>query len=80
VFPVIYSMVVPIVLLDLSMSLYRAACFPLYRISKVDRSQFVAIDRHRLAYLNISEKLNCTYCGYANGVLAYAREIAARTA
>jgi hypothetical protein len=32
-----------------------------------------------LSYLNALEKLNCVYCGYANGTLAYAREIAART-
>jgi hypothetical protein len=25
------------------------------------------------------EKLNCTYCAYANGLLAYAAEITART-
>lgn len=36
------------------------------------------IDRHKLAYLRI-EKLNCAYCGYANGVFAYVREIAGRT-
>ena len=77
--PVIYLMALPIALLDLSFSFYQLVCFRLYRISKVDRSRFVAIDRHRLAYLNHIEKLNCVYCGYANGVLAYAREIAART-
>ena len=32
-----------------------------------------------LAAPNAIEKLNCVYCGYANGVFAYAREIAART-
>lgn len=37
------------------------------------------VDRHRLAYLNIIEKFNCAYCGYASGVLSYAREIASRT-
>jgi hypothetical protein len=37
------------------------------------------IDRHSLSYLNSIEKLNCIYCGYAGGVFAYAREIAART-
>ena len=77
--PVIYSMIVPIALLDLSLSLYQLICFPLYGVSKVERSRFIALDRHRLAYLNLIEKLNCDYCGYANGVLAYAREIAART-
>ena len=38
-----------------------------------------SIDRHRLAYLNGLEKLNCLYCSYANGVIAYVRDIAART-
>ena len=37
------------------------------------------VDRYRLGYLNIFERLNCAYCGYANGVIAYAREITART-
>ena len=36
-------------------------------------------DRHRLAYLNGIEKLNCAYCSYANGVVSYVREVAART-
>ena len=31
------------------------------------------------AYLNALEKLNCAYCSYANGLIAYVREIAART-
>lgn len=29
--------------------------------------------------MNSLEKLNCVYCGYANGLLAYATEITART-
>ncbi len=37
------------------------------------------IDRHKLAYLSPLQKLNCVYCGYANGVLGFAREVAART-
>jgi hypothetical protein len=37
------------------------------------------VDRHRLAYLNTIEKLNCVYCGYGNGVIAYAHEVIART-
>jgi hypothetical protein len=39
----------------------------------------VVIDRHRLGYLNPVQKLNCVFCGYGNGVIAYAREITART-
>jgi hypothetical protein len=37
------------------------------------------MDRHRLAYLNGIEKLNCAYCTYANGLIAYVREVAGRT-
>jgi len=39
----------------------------------------VVFDRAGLAYLNALEKLNCAYCSYGNGVIAYAREVAART-
>jgi hypothetical protein len=77
--PVIYAVVLPIAMLDLSMTLYQWICFPVWSIARVRRTQYVVIDRHRLAYLNAIEKLNCAYCGYANGVLAYVREIAART-
>jgi hypothetical protein len=36
-------------------------------------------DRAALQYLNALEKLNCAYCSYVNGVIAYVREIASRT-
>jgi len=77
--PVIYALVVPLILLDLSLSLFQLVCFPVYHIRRVPRSDFVVLDRHHLAYLNGVEKLNCAYCGYANGVIAYGREIASRT-
>ena len=77
--PFIYAMFVPFVFLDLSVSLYQLVCFPLYRIRKVHRSDYIVVDRHHLGYLNVLERLNCAYCAYANGVIAYVREIAART-
>ena len=77
--PIIYSMVLPIALIDATFSLYQALCFPLYGIAHVQRSVYIVIDRQHLAYLNGIEKLNCVYCGYANGVFAYVREIAGRT-
>jgi len=77
--PVIYVMIVPIALLDLSVTLYQHICFRAYRIPRVRRRDYLVIDRHRLPYLNAIEKLNCAYCGYGNGVMAYAREIVART-
>lgn len=77
--PVIYAMIVPLVLLDLFVTIYQAVCFPIYRIEKVRRADYFVFDRHHLAYLNALEKLNCAYCSYANCLIAYVREIAART-
>lgn len=77
--PIIYSLIVPLLLLDLSVSVYQALCFPAYGIEKVRRKDYFVFDRHHLAYLNVLEKLNCAYCSYANGLIAFAREIAART-
>ncbi len=77
--PFVYGMVLPIGLLDISLTVYQRICFRLYDIPRVIRSDFIVIDRHHLAYLNIIEKLNCIYCGYGNGVINYAREIISRT-
>lgn len=77
--PVIYILVVPLLLLDVGLWLYQTICFPAFDMKKVKRADFIVIDRHQLAYLNGVEKVNCLYCGYANGLLSYAREIASRT-
>lgn len=77
--PVIWACFIPIALLDVAMIVYQAICFPVYGIPKVKRSDYIRLDRRHLAYLNWAEKFNCEYCGYANGVLACATEIAART-
>lgn len=77
--PFIWSCFFPALLLDLVVSFYQALCFPIYAIPKVKRSEYIVIDRHALAYLNIIEKANCLYCGYFNGLIAYIQEIAARS-
>ena len=77
--PVIWSCLIPIALMDVVFSIYQALCFPIYGIPKVKRREHITLDRRHLAYLNWVERLNCEYCGYANGVLAYASEIAARS-
>ncbi|NOQ94968.1 MAG: hypothetical protein GQ547_10095 [Methylophaga sp.] len=77
--PIIYSMIIPLVISDLFVSFYQATCFPIYKITKVRRSDYLIFDRHHLAYLNVFEKFHCLYCAYANGVIAYIREIIGRT-
>ena len=76
---VIYIQIVPLMLVDVAVTLYHAVCFPIFGIAKVARGDYIVVDRHRLGYLNAIEKLNCLYCSYANGLLAYAREVVGRT-
>ncbi|GBE08718.1 hypothetical protein BMS3Bbin11_00107 [bacterium BMS3Bbin11] len=77
--PVIYSVVFPLLLLDLAIFLYQQICFRIYGIPLVKRADYLVIDRQHLAYLNAIEKFNCVYCGYGNGLIEYVREVVART-
>jgi hypothetical protein len=77
--PVIYSLIIPMALVDAWVSAYQAICFRAYGIPRVNRRDYIAFDRGRLSYLNVIEKLNCFYCAYANGVVAYVREVSSRT-
>ena len=77
--PVIYSGIIPLVLLDLFLLIYQWICFPLYGIPRVRRADYLVFDRTDLPYLNLVEKINCAYCSYGNGLAAYFREVAART-
>jgi hypothetical protein len=77
--PVIYALFFPILLLDLSITIYQHICFRAYGIPRVKRSDYFVFDRAHLAYLNLIEKINCAYCSYGNGVMAYGREVVART-
>lgn len=77
--PVIYSLIVPLVVVDLWVSLYQAICFRAYRIQRVRRSDFILLDRRHLAYLNRVEALNCMFCSYANGLIGFVREVSSRT-
>jgi hypothetical protein len=77
--PVIYSLLLPLIVLDVWITMYQWVCFPIYGVPRVSRREYFAIDRHKLAYLNGIEKVNCTFCSYANGLIAYVRDVAART-
>lgn len=77
--PLIYSLAIPLALLDLFVTVYQRVCFSVYGIAPVYRARYFRFDRRRLPYLNALEKANCAFCSYANGVLAYTREVASRT-
>lgn len=77
--PIIYSMIIPLLITDFFVTFYQLTCFPIYGIKKVKRGDYMVFDRHQLHYLNFIEKFHCTYCAYANGMIAYISEIVART-
>ncbi|MFN9848965.1 MAG: hypothetical protein ACK56C_11380 [Alphaproteobacteria bacterium] len=77
--PVIYSLIVPLVIVDLWVSAYQAICFRAYGLPRVKRGDYIAFDRERLSYLNVIEKVNCAFCAYANGLVGYVREVSSRT-
>jgi hypothetical protein len=77
--PFIYSMLVPALVLDIFITIYQFATFPLYGIPKIKRSDYFIYDRRFLDYLNVIQKIHCMYCSYVNGLFSYALEIGART-
>jgi hypothetical protein len=77
--PIIWFCFLPAVFMDIVVSLYQTTCFRVYKIPRVRRGQYIVIDRHALRYLNPIEKLNCVYCGYFTGLIAFVQEVAART-
>lgn len=77
--PFVYVLIVPLALLDLTVWLYQLVCFRVWNITPVRRADFIALDRRHLDYLNVVQKLNCEFCSYANGLIAYVQEVAARS-
>ncbi len=77
--PIIASLIIPLVIIDAWIEFYHQVCFPVYKIPLVNRNNYIKIDRHKLTYLSWPQKLYCMYCGYANGLINYAQEIAGQT-
>ena len=78
-FPFIWFMIIPLFLFDICLEIYHRICFPIYGIKIVRRKDYIRMDRHKLSYLGIVDKINCEYCGYANGLMQYAARIAGDT-
>lgn len=77
--PLIYAVFLPMLVFDLFVWTYQWVCFPLYGLARVKRADYFVFDRVHLGYLNLIEKINCAYCSYGNGLIAYAREVVGQT-
>ncbi len=75
----IYIMIIPIVILDVFLWQYQLIYFSILKIPKIKRDKYVIVDRHKLGKLSWFQKLNCIYCGYVNGMTAYAKAVANQT-
>lgn len=56
--PFIYSMIIPALILDIFITIYQSAAFPLYGIPRVKRSEYFVYDRRFLDYLNVIQKVH----------------------
>lgn len=77
--PVVYLFAIPLVLFHISIEIYHRLAFWGYKIPYVSMREFFIFDRHNIRHLSKIEKVNCVYCSYANGLMAYSKEIAARS-
>ncbi|MBD3362174.1 hypothetical protein GF362_00460 [Candidatus Dojkabacteria bacterium] len=76
---IIYSCIMPLIIFDIWASIYQWIYFGLKGIPKISKNDFIVIDRHQLKKLNIFQKVNCIYCGYANGLIAWIKAIINQT-
>jgi hypothetical protein len=77
--PFIYGLGITLILFHIVLEIYHQVAFRLYNLELVDYKKYIKIDRYKLSKLTILQKINCVYCGYANGLLPYAVAIAAET-
>jgi hypothetical protein len=73
---VVWIGIIPIFIIDIYLSLYHSICFFIYDMPRVPRKEYIVIDRGKLKGLNWYQKMECMYCGYANGVAARFKTIA----
>lgn len=77
--PFVYVMIVPLIFMDLMLTIYQQVCFRLWGVQRARRADHYIIDRQLLDNLNLVDKFNCMFCGYGNGVFSYGREIISKT-
>jgi hypothetical protein len=70
-----YICIFALILVDIMLFQFQNIYFQLLEIPKIERKKYVIIDRFKLKRLNFFQKLNCVYCEYANGVVAYAKAV-----
>lgn len=77
--PFIWLPFIPVLVAHIAVSIYMNVAFRMYGIKLVNFNDYFVMDRQKLPYLSIIEKINCGYCSYANAVFMYMAEVGQRT-
>lgn len=75
----IYSMIIPVFILDVWVTFYQWVYFTTMGIPKIQKNTFVVMERWDLSKLTFMQKINCVYCEYVNGILAFAKAVGNQT-
>jgi hypothetical protein len=70
-----YICIFAFIVMDIFVTQFQFFYFGIFKIPKIKRSDYIVIDRHLLKKLNFFQKLNCVYCGYANGLVGYCKAV-----
>jgi hypothetical protein len=70
-----YVCILGFIIMDILVTQFQIIYFGTYRIPKIKRKEYIIIDRHLLKKLNFFQKINCVYCGYANGMVGYVKAV-----
>lgn len=75
----IYSMIIPVFILDIWTRIYQAIYFPINEIPRINRKDYVSFERWNLKKLTLLQKIDCVYCEYVNGTLAWTKAVGNQT-
>jgi hypothetical protein len=76
---VIYSMIIPLIIIDVWATIYQFVYFNVMGIPMIKKSDHISFERWDLDKLNLWQKINCVYCEYANGILAWVKAVGVQT-
>ncbi len=77
--PFIWLPFVPVMIAHFAVFIYVNIAFRMYGIELVYFRNYFVMDRQKLPYLSLIEKINCGYCSYANAAFLYMAEAGQRT-
>ena len=56
VIPIVSTLIIPLVIMDIWIEIYHRLCFPLCKLQYVERGKYIKIDRFKLKYLTFFQK------------------------